>query len=154
MNKRAVAIGVLVAGFLVVWAISQWRQVADLRAHGVEVTAKVVTVVRSGKAHQVLLELPRPGGGTTETWMDVQPLSKVAEGNLIEVTYDPARPDRLQRGWGIDYATPIVVTAAAVVATAVVAVRPAALFRRGQAAPPPPRRRKRPAKRKRTRRRP
>jgi hypothetical protein len=49
----------------------------------------------------------------------------VDEGNLIEVTYDPSELDMVQRGWGIDYATPIMVSLAAIglSALAVAAVR-------------------------------
>jgi hypothetical protein len=99
-------VGVLFAAFFVLFAVSEWRQIVDLRAHGVEVTGKVVRVVH-GKNRKAWLELPTPDGGTAEAEIGVRPLTKVSEGNLIEVTYDPADLDMVQRGWGIDYATPV-----------------------------------------------
>lgn len=107
--------GVVFAAISVVFAVSQWRQVADLRAHGVEATATVVSVSHGAKGStSALLEIPRPDGTSVGAEIDVWPLTKVHEGNQIEVTYDPDRLDMVQRGWGIDYATPIVLSLVAI----------------------------------------
>ncbi|MEV6846334.1 hypothetical protein [Actinoplanes sp. NPDC051411] len=144
-----------------VWAGSQWRQVADLRAHGIEVAGKVVSVAHVGKVRKARLELPRPDGSTAEAEIDLWPLTRMAEGDLIEVTYDPAGLDRVQRGWGIDYASPIMVSlgAAALTVAAVAGVRSAATGRpvpSGRSrrnVPLRPRRRRKPVKRQKVKRR-
>jgi hypothetical protein len=156
LSKRLAAVGVLFAALVVFFAVGEWRQVVDLRAHGIEVTGKVVRVVH-GKNRKAWLELPTPGGGTTEAEIEVWPLTKVAEGNLIEVTYDPADLSMVQRGWGIDYATPVLVSlgAAALIVAAAFLTRAAVTGGRPprRSVPLRPRRRRRPVKRPKVKRR-
>ena len=156
LSERTAWRGVGLAVLLVFFAVVQWWQVADVRAHRVEVTADVVTIQRGYEVDRARLEFPAPDGGSTSAWMDVSPATKVNEGDLIEVTYDPGSPDTPRRGWGIDYTTPIVVSLLAVAAVPASAygVRVAARerprsYRNGQwVRTPRPRRPGNPVKRK------
>jgi hypothetical protein len=100
----------LFAAGAVAMAADDWRDVAELRAHSIEVTARVEQVTDTGRHRDALLAVPVTGGRSEQTTLEMGPHSTVAEGDALQVTCDPARPDLVQEGWDIDYATPIIAT--------------------------------------------